>query len=83
MGRTYRPSNDFKLGDSNTICDVTGFKVKKSEVRKRWDGFYVIADAWHARHPQDTPVIPKPERVVSDTRTQSENTDAAAAITII
>ena len=83
MGRSYRPQNTFNLGDSNTICDVTGFVVKKSEVRKRWDGFHVISDAWHPRQPQDTPIIPKPERVVSDTRTQSENTDAAAAITII
>jgi len=83
MGRPYQPANTFKLGDSNTVCDVTGFVVKKSEARKRWDGFYVTSDAWHPRHPQDTPVIPKAEQVVSNTRTQSENTDAAPAITII
>jgi hypothetical protein len=78
MGRGPVNVSTFKAGDSNTVCDITGFVVKKSEVSRRWEGFYCISDAWHPRQPQDTPVIPKPERVVLDTRTQSEDTTAAA-----
>jgi len=76
MGRKYKPTNDFSPNDSNTICDVTGFKVKKSQTLKRWDGFRVIQDAWHPRHPQDTPVIPSPQQTFDDIRTESLDTDA-------
>lgn len=83
MGRGYRSCSTFSPHDSNTICDVTGFKAKKSEVRKRWDGFYVLPDAWHERQPQDMPVIPKPQKTYKNIRTQTEDDTAAAAISII
>lgn len=59
-GRGYKhlPDKQFRPFDSNTICDVTGFRVKFSEVSRRWDGFYVVAAAWNPRQPQDFPVVP-------------------------
>ena len=43
----------FKLGDWNVICDLTGFKLKASQVVKRWDGFIVRRGSSEQRHPQD------------------------------
>lgn len=41
-------------GDYNVICDRCGFKKKRSECRKTWDGLLVCADTcWEPRHPQD------------------------------
>ena len=77
MGRRHVNVSTFVAGDSNTICDITSFKVKKSEVLRRWEGFRVISDAWHIRQPQDTPVVPKPQRVYQDIRTQPESTTEA------
>lgn len=73
MGRRFRPINTFSPHDSNTICDITGFKVKRSEVMRRWEGFYVIPEAWHPRQPQDTPVIPDPQQVFEDVRIEAED----------
>ncbi len=61
MGRRYRSFTTFSPNDSNTICDTAGFRVKHSEVVRRWEGFMVIPEAWHPRQPQDTPVIPVPQ----------------------
>jgi hypothetical protein len=73
MGRRSRNVSTFNAHDSNTVCDITGFKVKRSEVMRRWEGFYVIPEAWHERQPQDFPVVPTKQHVVKDVRT--ENTD--------
>ena len=83
MGRSFKPISTFSPNDSNTICDITGFKVKRSQVLRRWEGLYVIDAAWHNRQPQDTPVIPDPQKTYKDVRTQSEDTTAADAITPI
>ena len=40
-------------GDYNVICDVCGFKLKRSQTRKRWDGLLVCDADWEPRHPQD------------------------------
>lgn len=42
-----------KSYDYNVICDVCGFKKKASEVRKRWDGFWVCPEDWEQRHIAD------------------------------
>jgi hypothetical protein len=61
-------STGFILGDSNAICDCCGFKVKQSELRKRWDGAMVCSADWEARHPQDQ-LAARPERsIVKDAR---------------
>jgi len=77
MGRRHTSVSTFNAGDSNTVCDVTNFVVKKSEVLRRWEGIYCIPAAHHPRQPQDTPVIPKPQRVYKNIRTQSESTTEA------
>jgi hypothetical protein len=83
MGRSHRSLSTFNAHDSNTICDVTGFKVKRSEVLRRWEGYYVTAEAWHPRQPQDFPVVPTPQRVVKDVRTEDLTTDAVQTFEII
>ena len=50
---SYRTHNYFQPHSSNTICDITGFKVKSTDVLRRWEGFYVIPEAWNPRQPQD------------------------------
>lgn len=49
----YRKLNYFQPNASNTVCDLTGFLVKSTEVREQWDGTWVIHDAWSMRQPQD------------------------------
>ena len=61
-------ADNFTPGTCNTICDVTGFKVKRSECMVRWDGVVCIPEAWHPRQPQDFPSVIVPEIVVKDAR---------------
>lgn len=79
MGRQYVSNTYFSPNDSNTFCDVTGFKVKLSEVSRRWEGFYVIPAAWNPRQPQDFPVVPTPQKVYKNSR--SEQVLAEGAVT--
>jgi UDP-N-acetylenolpyruvoylglucosamine reductase len=64
-------SNDnFVLGDSNAICDECGWKYKRSQLKKRWDGLLVCAKDYEERHEQDSIKI-RPERNnVKDARTE-------------
>lgn len=43
----------FAPGDWGAICQACGRKVKASELRKRWDGFYVCEREYEPRQPQD------------------------------
>ena len=61
----------FNPGDCNTIDDRTGFKVKQSEVIEEWDGFFVTADNWEPRNPQDFPVVPRGQHVYENSRSQT------------
>lgn len=83
MGRRHRSTNYFSPHDSNTICDITNFKVKFSEVIRRWEGFYVIQDAWHPRQPQDFPVVPQPQKTYTNIRTQPEPEGTIATFEVI
>ena len=68
-GRGYTHSaHPFKPHTSNTICDVTGFRVKTDEVERRWEGFMVIPEAWHPRQPQDFPVVPEKQEIFEEAR---------------
>ncbi len=58
----------FKAGTCNTIDDETGFKVKMSEVRERWDGCFVTEDNWEERQPQDFPVTPRSPKSFQNSR---------------
>lgn len=41
------------LGDHNAVCYECGRKFKASELKRHWQGYYVCAAHWEARHPQD------------------------------
>lgn len=69
-GRGFKKINTFSPWDSNTYCDVTNFKVKFSEVERRWEGFFVIPEAWHQRMSQDFPVVPTPQHVYKNVRNE-------------
>ena len=38
-----------RANNQNVICDVTGFKRKRSDVSYRWDGCLVLPEAWDVR----------------------------------
>lgn len=78
MGR-YVTHNYFEPNASNTICDVTGFKVKSTEVLRRWEGFYVIPEAWNTRQPQDFAPYILETVTYKNTRFESANPSTAAA----
>ena len=73
MGRYIKNPKPFEAWNSNTICDVTGFKVKTSQVSRRWEGFYVIPAAWNPRQPQDFPVTPVKQEVFENARSEQAN----------
>ena len=39
--------------DNWVICQRTGMKFRKSEMRQEWTGLYVNKASWESRHPQD------------------------------
>ena len=82
MGRRYTSTNYFSPNDSNTIDDVTGFKRKRSQMKKRWDGF-LTDEGWHPRQPQDEPITPSAQTVYSDVRTENLDTDDVETFEII
>ncbi len=43
----------YKPGDFNRVCDLTGFKVKASDTKKRWDNMIVCRESFEMRQPQD------------------------------
>lgn len=63
----------FRAGTTNTICDETGAKVKMSQVRRRWDGAYVIPEVWEPRDPQDFPVKIDAQKVFPNARPPKED----------
>lgn len=46
-------STYYKHGDWNVICDRSGFKCKRSECKRTWDGLVVKNEFWESRQPQD------------------------------
>lgn len=42
----------FKSGDHNQECAECGFTFKSSQLRKRWDGYWVCAQDWEPK-PKD------------------------------
>ncbi len=51
----------FVLGDAKACCDVCGFDMHLSDLRKRWDGAMVCSADWEPRHPQDL-IKPRSEK---------------------
>lgn len=46
-------ADHYRPGDWNVRCDRCGKKMKASEARKTWQGYYVCEKDWEPRHPQD------------------------------
>lgn len=63
------------INDPWTICDVSGFKCRKSETRKRWDGMIVRKDFCEPRHPQDFVKVPR--EAPPDKNLRPDQTDPA------
>lgn len=61
-------------GDWNIIDDDSGFKVKASDVRLRWDGVYVTKESYEERHPQDFIRMPKEDQSVPFVRAEAVDT---------
>ena len=40
-------------GDHWCICDVCGFRVRRSATKMRWDNLLVCTEDWEPRHPQE------------------------------
>lgn len=78
MGR-YIKINTFSDWDSNTIDDISGFKVKLSDVARRWDGIFAAPVLIEPRQPQDFPVTAQKQVVFKDAR--SEQVEAEGAVT--
>jgi hypothetical protein len=63
---------NFVLGDSKACCDVCGFDMHQSMLRKRWDGAMVCDKDSEPRHPQDL-IKPRSEKNnVRDARPEPE-----------
>lgn len=42
-----------KSYEYNVLCDGCGFKMKNTQVKKRWDGLMMCSECWEPRHPMD------------------------------
>lgn len=65
MVRRYHP-------ETNYICDLTGFKHPKSEMRMMWNGLFVHKSEWEPRQPQDFVKPIRPEQAVENARPDSQ-----------
>ena len=73
----------FVGGTTNAICDASGFKCKRSELVKRWDGYWVLPEFNHPRQPQDFAPKIIPQVVLTGTRPPTITEEDAPPITPI
>jgi|TARA_R110002124_G_scaffold60910_1_gene166959 hypothetical protein len=58
------------------ICDITGFRYKRKDMKKTWDGLIVGPDQWDAKHPQLQPSAPPSEpEAIKDARPDTNDTN--------
>ena len=61
-------------GDHWKICDICGFKRRKSETRKMWNGLIACIDTcFDTRHPQDKVKAVRDNQSVKDARPRQSN----------
>ena len=65
----------FKSGDHYILCDYSGFKIRRSEARRTWDGYLVRKDFWEERHPQDFVRGRRDKMSVTPGETRGESTN--------
>jgi len=70
----------YRKGCTNTVCDISGFKVKSNQVKLQWNGLWVIPQEWNPRDPQDFPAPVKKQRVYDNARPPKINTVTAPVI---
>ena len=77
------PTNDrYVHGDFNVISDRSGFKLKRSECRREWNGLLVGKDEWEPRHPQDFVRGVKDDQSVPDPRPGAVDNDLDITTTL-
>lgn len=68
MSDLYRP------GDYYLQCDRCGFKIRRSDARKTWDGLLVCGKDWEPRHPQDYIKVTPDKQYVEEPRSEGADT---------
>jgi hypothetical protein len=64
----YENNSWYKPGAWNVICDVCGFRLKSTDVRKRWDGLMVCHVDYETDHPQKYLRVREDKQAVPFTR---------------
>ncbi len=62
--------SSYIAGDPWTICDSCGWKIRRSMIRKSWDGFMLCDKDWEPKHEQlyPTPIIRNEGRSLPNAR---------------
>jgi len=63
-----------KHPETNYICDLSGFKYPRSQMRMMWNGLYVHKSQWEPRQPQDFVKPIRPPKAVENSRPHVEPT---------
>jgi hypothetical protein len=66
-------ADDYVPGDNYVICDHSGFKIRRSESRKMWNGLIVHKRFWEPRHPLDTIRSKADKQTVPDPRPEASD----------
>jgi hypothetical protein len=74
MGKITR--DRFVSGDHNAICDLSGQKYKRSDMRLTWDNLLVGKDKWSPKQPQLV-IHPKQDSPAVTNQTRTEAADPA------
>lgn len=64
----------WKHPEPNFICDLSGKKYPKSQMRMMWNGLYVHKSEWEPRHPQDFTKPVRPSKGLKNARPDSDPT---------
>ncbi len=67
-------SDSFILGDYYLLCSATGFKIRRSEAVKQYDGQWVHKDYCDVEHPLEHPREASKARPVHPTRPEATDT---------
>ena len=66
----------WKHPEVNAICDLSGKKYPKSQMRTMWNGLYVHKSEWEPRQAQDFVKPIRPPRPVKDASPDADPTFA-------
>lgn len=63
----------YRSGDNYVICEMSGFKIRRSDSRKMWNGLVVHKRFWEPRHPLDMIRSKSDKQSVPDPRPEPED----------